>query len=74
MSAHPNQLRQTYDVKGGTIDVKILTDHALTTEEVEGFISVIVACENYVQRWPAEAEPEQEAPPPADVAPLRPVS
>jgi hypothetical protein len=49
-----NQVRQAYDVRGGTIDIKIVTETALSVEEMEAFQGVIKAVEAYVDACPPE--------------------
>lgn len=55
-----NQLRQIYDVRGGVIDIKIVTETGLTVEEIEAFQGVIKAVEAYVDVCPPES-PEVRA-------------
>ena len=49
-----NQLRQIYDVRGGVIDIKIVTESGLSVEEIEAFEGVIKAVETYVDACPPE--------------------
>lgn len=35
-----NQLRQIYEIRGGVIDIKILTESGLSVEEIEAFEGV----------------------------------
>jgi hypothetical protein len=44
MATRPtNKLRQIYDVRGGVIDIKIVTESGLSAEEIEAFEGVIKA-------------------------------
>ncbi|HEX7244115.1 MAG TPA: hypothetical protein VF245_00945 [Solirubrobacterales bacterium] len=49
-----NQLRQIYDVRGGAIDIKIVTESGLSVEEIEAFEGVIEVVERYVDACPPE--------------------
>lgn len=49
-----NQLRQIYDVRGGVLDIKIVTESSLSVEEMEAFGGVIKAVEAYVKACPPE--------------------
>jgi hypothetical protein len=55
-----NQLRQIYDVRGGVIDIKIITETGLSVEEIEAFQGVVRAVETYVDACPPES-PEVRA-------------
>jgi hypothetical protein len=49
-----NQLRQIYDIRGGVIDIKIITESGLSVEGIEAFEGVIKAVEAYVDACPPE--------------------
>lgn len=55
-----NQLRQIYDVHGGVIDIKIVTETGLSVEEIKAFQGVVMAVEAYVDACPPES-PEVRA-------------
>lgn len=49
-----NQLRQIYDIRGGVIDIKIVTESGLSVEEMKAFEGVIKGVEAYVDTCPQE--------------------
>lgn len=46
------QIKQAWEVAGGTLEVKLTTDRALSAEEYEQFGSVVGAVEHYATEWP----------------------
>jgi hypothetical protein len=50
-----NQLRQIYDVRGGVIDIKIVTESGLSVEEIEAFEGVTKAVEALCRRLSSRA-------------------
>lgn len=55
-----NQLRQIYNVRGGVIDIKIVTESGLSVEEMEAFGGVIKAVEASVNACPEPPEVRAE--------------
>jgi hypothetical protein len=55
-----NQLRQVYEIRGGMIDIKIVTETGLSAEEMAEFGKVVTAVEGYAAAHPPES-PEVRA-------------
>lgn len=61
MASKPtNQLRQIYEVRGGVIDIRIVTETGLSVGDIEAFQGVVRAVEAYVEACPPES-PEARA-------------
>jgi hypothetical protein len=54
MPPHVNQFKQRYEVRGGYIEVRIQTEHALGGTELQAFGRVVEACEAYRNASPPE--------------------
>jgi hypothetical protein len=55
MAQRLNQLAQQYEVYGGTLEIKLRTEHALTVEELEHFRPIAEAAESYAEQRPPES-------------------
>ncbi|MEZ5078212.1 MAG: hypothetical protein R2725_12320 [Solirubrobacterales bacterium] len=50
-----NQVRQIYEVRGGTLDFKISTETGLSVEELQAFGEVVRAAESFAKAFPPES-------------------
>jgi hypothetical protein len=50
-----NQVRQTYEIFGGSIDFKIVTEWGLSPDELADFRKVVEAVQGYVEAHPPES-------------------
>ena len=56
----PNtNLRQRYQVHGGWLEIKLTTEHPLSTDELRDFGVIATGCEEYAARWAAMPDPEK---------------
>ena len=46
------QLRQVYDVAGGQIEIKIVSEDTLSAETLKDFGAVVTACDEFAQAYP----------------------
>lgn len=51
--------RQRYQVHGGWLEVKLTTEHPLSTDELRDFSAIAATCEEYAARWAAYPDPER---------------